>query len=130
MKLKKKLMIIVMVNTLLLQLTAETFDTRFALTNLVTKTDFDNKLINLIKKINSNKTKYLIVKNEFKKLDTFDSIYFSSKSHFKDDGTQNYLIFQPAYRYFNDIDILSWKSKVLSDEIIKPPSTSSKILNP
>ena len=98
MKLKKKLLIMVMINTLLLQiliskLTAENFVARLAQAHLVTKTDFDDKLINLNKKINSNKTKHLIVENEFKKLETFDSIYFRSKSHFEDDGTQNYLVF-------------------------------------
>ena len=30
----------------------------------------------------------------------------------------------------NDSNILSWKSKGLSDENIKPPSTSNKMLNP
>ena len=30
----------------------------------------------------------------------------------------------------NDSNILSWKSKGLSDENIKPPSTSNKTLNP
>ena len=43
----------------------------------------------------------------------------------KDDGTQNYLVFQPIYKYF-EINpttniILSWKSKGLSDKTIKPP---------
>ena len=42
-----------------------------------------------------NKTKQLLVENGFKKLKTFDSIYFRRKSHFEEDGTQNYLIFQP-----------------------------------
>ena len=70
-----------------------------------------------------------------KKLETFDSIYFRDKSHFEDDGTQNCLVFQTVYRYFktvsiNDSNILLWKSKVLSDESIKPPSTSNKMLNP
>ena len=70
-----------------------------------------------------------------KKLETFDSIYFRGKSHFEDDGTQNYLVFQTVNRYFetvsaNDSNILSWKSKGLSDESIKPPSTSDKMLNP
>ena len=69
-----------------------------------------------------------------KKSETFDSIYFRGKSHFEDNGTQNYLVFETAYRYFktvsiNDSNILSWKSKALSDEIIKPPSTSNKMLN-
>ena len=71
----------------------------------------------------------------FKKLETFDSIYFCSKSYFEDDGTQNYLVFQIVSRYFktisaNDSNILSWKSKGLSDESIKPPSTANKMLNP
>ena len=62
-------------------------------------------MIDLNKKINSNKTKYLIVDNELKKLETFDSIYFCGKSHFEDDGTQNYLVFQTAYRYFKTVSI-------------------------
>ena len=67
-----------------------------------------------------------------KKLKTFDSIYFCGKSHFEDDGTQNYLVFQNVSRYFKTVDsnILLWKSKGLSDESIKPPTTSNKMLNP
>ena len=42
---------------------------------------------------------YLLVENEFKKLKMFDSIYFRGKSHFGEDGTQNYLVFQPIQRY-------------------------------
>ena len=62
--------------------------------------------------INLTKTKHLTVENEFKKLETFDSIYFRRESHFEDHGTQNYLVFQTAYRYFitvsiNDSNILS-----------------------
>ena len=49
------------------KLAAENFAGRLAQANLVTKTDFNDKLKNLNKKINSNKTKYLIVENEFKK---------------------------------------------------------------
>ena len=30
----------------------------------------------------------------------FDSIYLRGKNHFKEDGTQNYLVFQPMCRYF------------------------------
>ena len=29
----------------------------------------------------------------------FDAAYFRGKSHFEEDGTQNYLAFQPMYRY-------------------------------
>ena len=35
-----------------------------------------------------------------KKLKTFDSSYFIGKSHFEQDDTQNYLVFQPLCRYF------------------------------
>ena len=61
-------------------------------------------------------------------------IYFCFKSYFENDGTQNYLVFQPTLgylkRFSNTIDhILPWKSKGLSDESIKPPSISTSILN-
>ena len=89
---------------------------------------------NLNRKINQNKTKHLLVENELNKLKTFDSSYFIGKSHFEEDGTQNYLVFQPMYRYFKMITntdyISSWKSKGLSDESIKPPTTSDNSLIP
>ena len=44
--------------------TVEVFDAQLAQANVVTKTDFDTKLIDLNEKINSNKTEYLLVKNE------------------------------------------------------------------
>ena len=94
--------------------------------NLVTKTDFDAKLSRLNRKITSNKTNLLLVENELKKLKTFDSSYFIGKSHFEEDGTQNYLVFQPMYRYVKKITgvgngsyIYYWKSKGFSDERIK-----------
>ena len=58
------------------KITAENFAARSAQANLVTKTDFDTKLIHLNKKINSNKTKHLLVENELQKLQTFDLSYF------------------------------------------------------
>ena len=69
-----------------------------------------------------NKAKHLLVENEFKKLENFDSDYFIGKSHFEEDGTQNYLVFQPIVRYFkilpNTNYVLSWKSKGLSTQTI------------
>ena len=82
---------------------ADVFNVRLAQTNLITKTDFDAKLLSLNKKITSNKTKHLLVENELNKLKTFDSSYFIGKSHFEEDGTQNYLAFQPINRYFKVI---------------------------
>ena len=98
------------------KLTAESLAARLAQANLVTETDFDDKLINLNRKITSKKTKHLLVENQLKKIETFDSICFSGRSYFEDDGTQNDLVFQPIQRYFktvsaNDSNILSWKSK-------------------
>ena len=97
--------------------------------NLITKTDFDAKLSSLNRKITANKSKNLLVENELKKLKTFDSSYFIGKSHFEEDGTQNYLVFQPINRYFKVIAntdyVSSWKSKGLSAETIKSPTTSS-----
>ena len=70
------------------------------------------------------------------KLTTFDSSYFIGKSHFEEDGKQNYLVFQPIVRYFkvnaitNTDYVSSWKSKGLSAETIKPPTTSDNSLTP
>ena len=47
------------------KLTAGNFAARLAQANLVTRTDFGDKLKNLNKKIKSNKAKHLIVENEF-----------------------------------------------------------------
>ena len=78
------------------------FNARIAQANSITKTDFDAKLSNLNGKITQNKSKHLLVENELNKLKTFDSSYFIGKSHFEEDGVQNYLAFQPMYRYFKD----------------------------
>ena len=103
----------------------------------MTKTEFDAKLSGLNRKITSNKTKHVLVKNKLKKLKTFASIYFIGKSHFEEDGIQNYLVFQPMYRYFKVFSITQyleyvseWKSKGLSNESIKAISTSDNSLNP
>ena len=60
--------------------------------------------------------------------------YFIAKSYFEEDGTPNYLVFQPLDRYFktavNSNYILSWESKGLSNESIKPPTTSDNNLTP
>ena len=74
------------------------------------------------------------IENELKNLKTFDSSYFIDKSHFEEDDTQNYLVFQPIKKYFKVIAntdyVSSWKSKGLSAETFKPPSTSYNSLTP
>ena len=89
--------------------------------------DFNRKII-------QNKSKHLLVENELNKLKTFDSGYVIGKGHFGEDGTQNYLVFQPMYRYFKMITntdyVSSWKSKELTAASIKPPTTSDDSLTP
>ena len=115
-------------------LAADIFNARLAETNLITKMDFDAKLPRINRKITENKTEKLLVKNELNKLKTFDLSYFIGKSHFEEDGTQNYLAFQALSKYFKVITntdyILSWKSNGLSAESIKPPATSDNSLTP
>ena len=58
--------------------------------------------------------------------------YFGGKCHYKDNGTQNYWLFQPTYRYFRKIGntnhISAWKSKEVFDESIKSHATSDNNL--
>ena len=80
-------------------LAADDFNARLAQKNVVTKIDFDAKMSSLSRKV----TKHFLVENGFKKLKTFASSYFRGKSHFEEDGTQNYLVFQPINKYFKVI---------------------------
>ena len=91
----------------------------------------------LQKEILTQKLLSLKIISKKKKVQTFDSSYFKSKSHFEEDGTQNYLVFQPIYRYFKTFSITQhleyvseWKSKGLSNESFKTISTSDDSLNP
>ena len=107
---------------------ANVFNARLAQANVITKTDFDAKLSGLNRKITSNKTKHSLVENELKKLEKIDAACFRGKSYFKEDrdSTQNYLGFQPEYKYFEKRGdkVSSWKSKGLSDEKIISTTTS------
>ena len=98
------------------------FNAKLAQANLITKTDSDAKLSRIYRKITENKTEF--VKNELIKLKFFDLSYFIGKSQFEENGTQNYLVFQPINKYFKVITntdyVSSWKSKGLSAESIKP----------
>ena len=101
------------------------------------KTDFDNTLSSLDSKIAENKTKNKSIENELEKLKTFDASCFTGKSRFEEDGTQNYLAFQPIHRYFKVIAITKyveyvseWNSKGLSGKTIKSIATSDDSLNP
>ena len=86
------------------------------------------------RKITINKTDHLLVQNELKKLQTFDSNYFIGKNYFEVEGTQNYLVFQQISRYFkttaNTKLIWSWESKGLSNKTITPYATSHNSITP
>ena len=90
------------------------FDSKLARANVITKRNFDEESIE--------------IETNIKKLQTFDSSYFRGKNYFNEDGTQNYLVFQPIHKYCklnaNTWYILSWKSKGLSTENISPPNTN------
>ena len=100
-------------------LAAKVFNERLAQANLIAKTDFDAKLSNLNRKITANKTRR-------------GKQYFDEGS-----GKQNYLVFLPLNKYFKLNSVVdaadyvgSWQSKGLSDESIKPPTTSDNSPNP
>ena len=76
------------------KLTSGNFAARLAKANLVTKTNFDDKLMNLNKKINSNEKNIYQLKI---------NLQFRGKSHFENDGTQNCLVFQTTQRYFETV---------------------------
>ena len=79
----------------------------------------------LNRKITANKTKHFLNDN--------DLSYYRGKQYFDEgSGKQNYLVFLPINKYFklnsvaNAADyVLSWQSKGLSNENIKPPSKHS-----
>ena len=111
-------------------LAANIFNARLAQANLITKTDFDAKLSSLNRKINANKTKHFLNDN--------DLSYYHGKQYFDEgSGKQNYLVVLPMKKYFklNSVAgaadyVLSWQSKGLSDESIKPPTTTNNSLTP
>ena len=111
-------------------LAANVFNARLGHANLITKTDFDAKLSSLNRKITANKTKHFLNDN--------DLSYYRGKQYFDEgSGKQNYLVFRPMEKYFKlnsvvgVIDrMLSWQSKGISNESIKPPTTSNNSLNP
>ena len=56
--------------------------------------------------------------------------YFIGKSHFDEDGAQNYLVFQSALKYFtlNSDWITKWESKELSNENLEVDSSLNNTL--
>ena len=126
------------------KLTSDYFTARLAQANLaskkdianfVKKTDFDDKLKNLNKKVTSNKKKHLLVENESNKLSKkFEAISTkgltkdlinkyktpNSAKYFSLGILQNYLMFIPARKYFRFFSgkpkISYWKSNGMSEK--------------
>ena len=81
-------------------------------------------------KITANKTRHFLNDN--------DLSYYRGKQYFDEGNSkQNYLVFLPINKYFklnsisNTADyVLSWQSKGLSNESIKPPTTTNSSLTP
>ena len=114
-------------------LATNVFNARLAQANLMTKTDFNTKLSSLNRKISINKSDYLTFKDKINKIKDFEFSYFIGKSHFEEDGVQNYLVFQPMYKHFkthSSYHILSRTSKGLSNESITPFSVPNNFLTP
>ena len=119
-------------------MTADIFKARLtAQADLIRKPEFDFKLKRISDRVTKNKTKQLLVENELKKLEKFDAANIRGKSHFEEDGTQNYLVFQPTYRYFRRIIgtgsgsyIYFWKSIGLSDQRLHYNTASNYKITP
>ena len=94
------------------------------ISNLVTKSDYNTNITN--------------IENYVRQLQAYDLSYFKGKQYFdKESGKKNYLVFLPMTKCFklnsivNVIDrVLSRQSKGISNESIKPPTSSNYSLNP
>ena len=109
-------------------LAARVFNGRLAQANVITKTGPETELKRISDKLTSNKSKHLLVENKLKNLEKFDAAYFRGKHYFDNDGTQNYLVFQPVYKYFefkHSGKASSWESKGLLNEKIASVSASA-----
>ena len=108
-------------------LTTENYKARLKQAYVITKTDLDTELKKISDRVTSNKSKHLFVEIELKKLERFDAAYFRGKNYFDGDITQNYLVFQPVYKYFEKTGskVSSWRSKGLSNEKIGSTTTTS-----
>ena len=91
----------------------------------------------LVKKSNYN-IEITDIKLKINKLQAYDLSYFRGKQYFDEgNGKQNYLVILPMRKYFKlnlvvrvTDCVLSWQSKEISNESIRPSTTSNNSLNP
>ena len=85
--------------------------------------DLDKSVATLAPEAESG-AKLIVKQNKIiTKLQAFCWSYFRDKNHFADNGTQNYLIYQPMYRYFKKIDNtepISLSKPNVSDNFLAP----------
>ena len=104
-----------------------------SISGLVKKTDYNTKITDIENILsNLNHDKY-VATSEF---NTLVANAFNARLA-QGSGKQNYLVFLPINKYFklnsvvDTVDyVLSWQSKGLSDESIKPPTTTNNSLTP
>ena len=111
-------------------LAADVSNARLAQANLITK---QRQILMLNFQVMIEK--HLLVETELKMVKTFDSSCFIDKSHFEEDGKENYLVFM--YRYFEQIAgvrtgsyIYYEQSKRLLGEKINSVKTPSHSITP
>ena len=109
------------------KLTAENIAARLKQADLVSKTDFDNKLTSFNRQITSNKTKHLEVRKKLNSLTTNDYNFFLVRVYFtSDDGSQNTFSYQQSLdtlelKKDKGTDyVLNWKSKGVFNSKLKP----------
>ena len=113
------------------------------ISNLATKaalTTVEDKIpnISILVKKSDYDTKITSIESNVNKLQANDLSYSRGKQYFdEEDGKQHYLVFLPMSKYFklNSIvgiidRVLSWQSKGVSNESIKPSTTSNNSLTP
>ena len=104
--------------------------------SFVKKTDYNTKITDTSNL--ATKTALTTVENKIPDTSNLPTKTALTTSYFDEgSGKQNYLVFLPMRKYFklNSVVgvtdyVLSWQSKGLSNESIKPPATSNNSLNP
>ena len=106
------------------KLTTESFAAKLKQSNVVNKTDFDNKLTNFTKRITSNKTKHLEVQKKLNSLITKDYNFFLRRIYStSNDGSQNTFSYQPT------LDTLEFKKTKVMIMILVGKQKEYLILN-
>ena len=99
--------------------------------NLVTKTDFNNKLTSYNRRITSNKIRYLEVQKKLESLMTNDYNFYLGRMYFtSNDGSQSTFVYQPTLdtlelkKHRGTDYVLSWKSNGVYNSKLKPLYTT------